>query len=228
MLWVGLKMLFSMNSQIYANCRDQEVSRNLHLLTDVDRKEPVEILKLLMLSEAKSPMGTTFTMLQFHVLKISDTIAMSIQNGLFSEWSLPGVTDELSHIERFCAGVSASHLHSEAWKGRFGILQYAIKYLRQCVYMPYLEKCPDGDTVSHINLAATKCIECHFPSLEGLPYQEIIHKCWPCQYTDMDQLKRDLQKRKGIGRLLIPTFFSDSGTGATIYILRPPGRDFGL
>ncbi|KAJ5330566.1 hypothetical protein N7476_000349 [Penicillium atrosanguineum] len=56
----------------------------------------------------------------------------------------------------------------------------------------------------------------HFPSLEGLPYQEIIHKCWACQYTDMDQLKRDLQKRKGVGRLLLPIFLSDSGTGATI------------
>ena len=56
----------------------------------------------------------------------------------------------------------------------------------------------------------------HFPSLEGLPYQEIIHKCWTCQYTDVDQVKRDLQKRKEVGRLLLPTSLSDSGTGATV------------
>ncbi|KAJ5117687.1 hypothetical protein N7448_011319 [Penicillium atrosanguineum] len=55
-----------------------------------------------------------------------------------------------------------------------------------------------------------------FPSLEGLPYQGIIQKCWTCQYNVVDQVKHDLQKRKGVDRLPLPTFLSDSVTGATI------------
>ncbi|KAJ5114402.1 hypothetical protein NUU61_000161 [Penicillium alfredii] len=55
-----------------------------------------------------------------------------------------------------------------------------------------------------------------FPCLDGLPYREIIHKCWTCQYTNVDQLKRDLQKRKGVGRLILPVSLSGSGTGVTM------------
>jgi serine/threonine protein kinase len=25
-----------------------------------------------------------------------------------------------------------------------------------------------------------------FPSIDGLPYEEIIHKCWTCQYENVD------------------------------------------
>lgn len=34
-----------------------------------------------------------------------------------------------------------------------------------------------------------------FPRLDGLPYQEIIHKCWTCQYTNIDQLRLEVQNR---------------------------------
>ncbi|KAJ5330564.1 hypothetical protein N7476_000347 [Penicillium atrosanguineum] len=160
--WVGLKVLFAMNSQVYSSCRNQDVSRSIHLLAVADKKQPVDELKLLMSSEATSILETTFTMLQFHILKMSDTIAMSIQNGLFSSRSLRGVTDELSRLKKFCADFCAelgpSDSNLEFWKGRVDILQYAIQYLFQCVYKPYLEKYLDGDTTFSTKLAATKCI----------------------------------------------------------------------
>lgn len=34
-----------------------------------------------------------------------------------------------------------------------------------------------------------------FPCLDGLPYQDIILKCWTCQYVNAVQLKRDIQNR---------------------------------
>lgn len=59
----------------------------------------------------------------------------------------------------------------------------------------------------------------HFPSVDGLPYQEIIHKCWTCQYTDVDQLKHDLQKRDGTPRLPLTAFFSHSAAMPWVFLL---------
>ncbi|QKX54819.1 uncharacterized protein TRUGW13939_01908 [Talaromyces rugulosus] len=56
----------------------------------------------------------------------------------------------------------------------------------------------------------------HFPSVDGLPYRKIIHKCWTGQYTDVSQLKDDLQKRDRSTRLFLPAFFSGSGAGVTM------------
>lgn len=88
-LWISLKMLFSMNSQVYGDCRDQEGSWSLRLLAGIDCKEPVEVNDLPMRMEPSPPLEMTFTMLQFHVLEMSDTVALSTQHGLLSEWSLP-------------------------------------------------------------------------------------------------------------------------------------------
>ncbi|KAJ6117976.1 hypothetical protein N7523_005727 [Penicillium sp. IBT 18751x] len=102
MIWAGLKMLLSLNSQVHNDCVDEEVSRSLHLRAGVDHKKLAEIQIRYLKLEVSSLPETTFTMLQLHILGISDTIAISIKQGLLSESSLPGVVDELSRMEKYC------------------------------------------------------------------------------------------------------------------------------
>ncbi|KAJ5153720.1 uncharacterized protein N7500_009159 [Penicillium coprophilum] len=33
-----------------------------------------------------------------------------------------------------------------------------------------------------------------YPCIDGLPYQEVMYKCWTCRYKNLDQLRYDLQK----------------------------------
>ncbi|KXG52065.1 uncharacterized protein PGRI_083490 [Penicillium griseofulvum] len=52
---------------------------------------------------------------------------------------------------------------------------------------PYDEIDDDSYQEIESNYASGK-----FPSIDALPYQEIIHKCWTCQYENIDQVKHDL------------------------------------
>ncbi|CAG8887474.1 unnamed protein product [Penicillium egyptiacum] len=163
-LWIGLKMLCSMNFQVHGHCHDPEVSRSIRLLTGIDYEKPVKVHNLSISTKASTLPEKTFTMLQFQVLKMSDTIAMSMQHDLLSEWTLPGVIGELSHMEKYYSELSTrldgSDLQLGFWKGSFDILQYTVQYLLQRLYMPYLEKYLDGDTTPDSQSAAIKCIRC--------------------------------------------------------------------
>ncbi|KAJ5556041.1 hypothetical protein N7513_003683 [Penicillium frequentans] len=156
-LWTALKVLLFMNGQLYCDSPNQEVSRNLYQTADINWRDRFEMQKPSMSLESSPLSEIGFTMLQFRILMISDTINMSTKHGLSSSWSLSGVVSELARIENDCNHFCASQ--GEFCEGRLGILRFSIQFLRQTAHLPFIESYLDGDTTSDTRFAAETCID---------------------------------------------------------------------
>jgi hypothetical protein len=158
-LLIGLKMLSLLNTPVHGCYRNRDLIQGIECLADT--YEATERTHL-SLSAEKSPSQMTFTILHLQLLKISDTICVSAELGLRSEWTISGLQAELFRMEKHCSEIYSKFSGSDSQlithQGSHGILHCYINYLGHLLFLPDFDRYLDGHITPETIISRSKCI----------------------------------------------------------------------
>jgi hypothetical protein len=141
--------------------RKPELRQELQLLANTG-KQYREILSMSIGVEGPSPTQMTFTYLTFQLSRISDTICLSAELALRSEWSVAALETKILSIEDHCSKLYTKSSRSDsqlvAPHVGYGILNCYINYLLHLLFKPNLWQYLDRDIVPEAELSAFKCV----------------------------------------------------------------------
>lgn len=158
---MGLKILFILNAHMHDYYRNPELRQELQLLTDTANESP-ESPNLSMGVEESFPTQMMFTDLSFQLSKISDTICLSAELDLRSEWSIAALETEILFMGEHCRKIYIESNGSDSqlmpFHVEYGILHCNINYLLHLLFVPDLWHYLEGHFAPDTVLSASKCI----------------------------------------------------------------------
>jgi hypothetical protein len=159
-LLIGLKMLFLLNAQMHDYYRNRDITQGIEPRADI--YESTERTHLPISVQGSPTTQITFTILNLHLLEISDRICVSAERGLMSEWNLAGLETELFRIEKQCSEIYTKVSEPDSQLGPHqcnqGILHCYINYLLHLLFLPDHQRYLDGDVAPGTRISQLKCI----------------------------------------------------------------------